>query len=75
MSGKAATVQDAEVMLNSTRAARYIRREKSTLYNLVLNRAIVAGRARNGRSLLFRQSVLDQFLAERGEAPGRLEEA
>jgi hypothetical protein len=62
----------ADPRLNTRRAARYMRRDKRTLYNLVWSKEIEPEKGANGR-LLFPRSVLDRFLAERGEAPGTLE--
>lgn len=66
--GRGSTV---EPRLNSRRAARYIRRDKATLYNLVWSKELAPEKAENGR-LLFPLSRLDEFLAARGEAPGNL---
>lgn len=60
---------DGEIPLNTKRAARYLRRDKRTLYNLVWGGELSPDRGPTGR-LLFRRSELDQFLAQRGEAPG-----
>lgn len=73
MSDKSAVAAPGELKLNTRRAARYLRREKKTLHNLVSAKLLEAERTDTGR-LLFRRSVLDEFLEARGEAPGPLEE-